>query len=105
MLTAKQKEKVVEDIKDKLENLGLEEIILFATSEDHKGMVSIIKQPTHGHALSGIAMIIKLLSEDMEEPSPQVARDIAESLEKAEQKYKELMKDKEEGGRTIKVIL
>ena len=105
MLTAKQKEKVVEDIKDELKKLGLDEIIIFATSKDHKNMVSIIQQPTHGHALSGIAMIIKLLSEDMEEPSPQVARDIAESLEKAEERYKKLMEEKEEGGRTIKVIL
>ena len=71
-----------------LKREGLEDIALIATSKDNKIIYTRVETETPKKVKSLIGMLIKMVAEDSDLYSPDLAEEIRDALEKTEQKFK-----------------
>lgn len=87
------KEDTANKIKKMLEDEGIESMVVFAVGESHEEVISIM-EGKGTRIMACIGMLIKMLSEEIDERSDHVARAIADNLEKAEEAFEKHMKEK-----------
>lgn len=96
MAKKEDKEKIMDTFLDGCKDLNLDEIIVFANnSSDRSQVMTCIKSSSAPVAMAMIGMLIKMLSEETDIPSPKIAEMIRDKLEYAEKKFKEEIEKKE----------
>ena len=83
-------DKAIEAIKKE----GLEDIALIATSKDNKIIYTRVEAETPRRAKALIGMLIKMVAEDSNQYSPDLAEEIRDALEQTEQKFKKEVEHK-----------
>lgn len=83
-------DKAIEAIKKE----GLEDIALIATSKDNKIIYTRVETDTPKRVKALVGMLIKIIAEDSNLYSPDLAEEIRDALEKTEQKFKKEVEDK-----------
>lgn len=96
MAKKEDKEKILDKFLDGCKDLNLDEVVVFANnSSDRSQVMTCLKANSGPTAMAMIGMLIKMLSEETEIPSPKIAEMIRDKLEYAEKKFKEEMDKKE----------
>lgn len=81
-----------------LESLGFDNTIVLMSTNDHNEIAIYLNAHNKKETLALLGMAIKSLAEKIEEYSPDIAREMADALERAEKKFNE---DKKEVKRII----
>lgn len=76
-----------------LKKNGIENVLIYAVSEDHEKNLSFAKVHGLNVATAMISMLIKIVSMESETESTDLAKTIYESLAEAEKKFAELEKE------------
>lgn len=96
MAKKEDKDKILDKFLDGCKDLDLDEVVVFANnSSDRSQVMTCIRASSGPTAMAMIGMLIKMLSEETDIPSPDIAGMIKEKLEYAEKKFKEEIEKKE----------
>jgi len=90
---ATNKKELIKKYRDELEKLGYNNSLLIAC-DDARAILSSINVENINYALSLIGMLIKVLSEELEMKSDELAKELLEKLSYAEKKMEEREKEK-----------
>lgn len=97
-MTTASRAKLIEYIKEQLEKEDLDQVVFYATNgENHQNVMSFISTKGAGITLAMIGMLIKILANQMDKRSDELANIIAEELKEAEEKTEEMMNKKRKG--------
>lgn len=95
MKNRKEKNDTIDAFLKGCNDLGLDEVAVFASnSSDRTQVITCLKSKGTPEAMAMIAMLIKILSDETEIPSPEIAEMIRKRLEYAERKIEEEEKGK-----------
>lgn len=92
-----REEKAHKKIKE-LDDLGFDNTIVLMSTNDHDEIAIYLNAHNKKETLALLGMAIKTLADKIGEYSPDIAREMADALEKAEKKFK---RDREEMKRII----
>lgn len=92
------KEQKLKQKVEELESLGMDNCIVLMSTNDHNEILIRLNAHNKKETMALLGMAIKSLAEKIEEYSPDIAREIADALEEAENKFK---KEKEKTQRII----
>ena len=92
MTEKEKKQKIVDRFLEELDELGYNEVTLVASDSSNRNkLITTMQTENSKDAMVLIAMQIKILAEETNDYSPDIAKAIAEHLEDAEKRFKEIM--------------
>lgn len=103
-MSKEAKKKILDEFLEKAKTEGIDEMVVFGiSSEDREKCMSVIRAENAQSATAMLGMCIKLLSGEIDMPSYELAKIIAEKLEETEEEVKRRMERKEKKTLHIKI--
>lgn len=96
-MSKESKQKILEEFLEKAKAEDIDEIVVFGiNSEDRAKCMSVLKAENAHSATAMVGMCIKLLADEVEMPSYELAMKIGEKLKETEEQVERIMKKKED---------
>lgn len=103
-MSKESKQKVLEEFLEKAKAEDIDEIVVFGiNSKDREKCMSVLRAEDAHSATAMVGMLIKLLADDIDVPSYELAKVIGEKLEQTEEEVKKVMEKKEKKTLHIKI--
>lgn len=98
------KSKVVDEFLEKINKEGIDEIVVFGiNSQDREQCISVMKAKNAHSGTAMVGMLVKLLSDEIDIPSYDLAKVIGEKLKQTEEQVEKLIEKKEKKTLHIKI--
>lgn len=103
-MSKESKSKVVDEFLDKINKEGIDEIVIFGiNSENREQCVSVMKARNAHSGTAMVGMLIKLLSDEIDVPSYDLAKVIGEKLKQTEEEIEKLVEKEKKKTLHIKI--
>lgn len=96
-MSKESKQKILDEFLEKAKAEDIDEIVVFGiNSVDRNNCMSVMMAENAHSATAMVGMLIKLLADDIEIPSYELAHKIGEKLKETEEQVERIMKKKED---------
>lgn len=96
-MSKESKQKILDEFLEKAKAEDIDEIVVFGiNSVDRDKCMSVMKAENAHSATAMVGMLIKLLADEVEMPSYELAMKIGEKLKETEEQVERIMKKKED---------
>lgn len=96
-MSKESKQKILEEFLEKAKAEDIDEIVVFGiNSVDRDKCMSVMRAEDAHSATAMVGMLIKLLADEVEMPSYELAMKIGEKLKETEEQVERIMKKKED---------
>lgn len=95
-MSKESKQKILEEFLEKAKAEDIDEIVVFGINSVNRDKCMSVMRAENAHSATAmVGMLIKLLADDIEIPSYELAHKIGEKLKETEEQVEKIIKEKE----------